>query len=120
MGIQHWEELLSQSEVILELLNDAIALRGGFFEFPAGGRQAADRNDLGRRILGFESARFDFSYVPPFARNGWHIRRRLDFAWCSLSDRYFDPGLIRLAWNLEILEVSHHEPKALCCLSGYP
>ena len=27
--------LLSQSEVILELLNDAVALTGGFFEFPA-------------------------------------------------------------------------------------
>jgi hypothetical protein len=34
-GIQHWQELLSQSEVVLELVNDAIAFTGGFFEFPA-------------------------------------------------------------------------------------
>lgn len=67
MGYPTLRELLSQSEVILELLNDAIAFTGGFFEFPAGGRQAAGRNDLGRRILGFEGARFDFSYFPPFA-----------------------------------------------------
>src|SRR4029077_16190819 len=34
-GIQHGQEFLSQSKVILELLNHAIALTGGFFEFPA-------------------------------------------------------------------------------------
>lgn len=35
LGIRHWQELLSQSKVILELLNDAVALTRGFFEFPA-------------------------------------------------------------------------------------
>jgi hypothetical protein len=34
-GIQRWQGLLSQSEVVLELLNDAVALTGEFFEFPA-------------------------------------------------------------------------------------
>jgi hypothetical protein len=34
-GIQHWRELLSQSEVILELLSDTVTLAGGSFEFPA-------------------------------------------------------------------------------------
>lgn len=34
-GIQHWQDLLFQSEIILELLNHGIALTGGFFEFPA-------------------------------------------------------------------------------------
>ena len=34
-GIQHCQELLSQSKVILELLNDVVTLAGGFFEFPA-------------------------------------------------------------------------------------
>jgi hypothetical protein len=34
-GIQRWQGLLPQSEVVLELLNDAVALTGGFFEFPA-------------------------------------------------------------------------------------
>jgi hypothetical protein len=28
-GIQHWRELLSQSEVVLELLNDTVTLTGG-------------------------------------------------------------------------------------------
>ncbi len=34
VGIPHWQELLSQSEVILELLNHVVALTSGFFEFP--------------------------------------------------------------------------------------
>src|SRR5258706_2890015 len=34
-GIRHWQDFLSQSEVILELLNDAVALTSGFFEFLA-------------------------------------------------------------------------------------
>jgi hypothetical protein len=34
-GIQHWRQLLSQSEVILELLNDTVALTSGVLEFPA-------------------------------------------------------------------------------------
>jgi len=33
-GIQHWRELLSQSDVILELLNDTVTLTGGVLEFP--------------------------------------------------------------------------------------
>jgi hypothetical protein len=34
-GIQRWRELLSQSEVILELLNDGVTLTGGVLEFSA-------------------------------------------------------------------------------------
>jgi hypothetical protein len=34
-GIQHLEERLSQSQLILEVLNNAVAFTGGFFEFPA-------------------------------------------------------------------------------------
>jgi hypothetical protein len=34
-GIQHWRELLSQSDVIFELLNDTVTLTGGVLEFPA-------------------------------------------------------------------------------------
>src|ERR1700730_14282470 len=33
--IPHWQELLSQSQVILELLNGCVALTGAFFESPA-------------------------------------------------------------------------------------
>ena len=33
-GIQRGQEFLSQSEIVLELLNDFVALTGGFFEFP--------------------------------------------------------------------------------------
>jgi hypothetical protein len=35
VGYPTLTELLSQSEVILELLNDVVALTGGFFELPA-------------------------------------------------------------------------------------
>jgi hypothetical protein len=100
-GIQHWRELLSQSEVILEPLKDGIALISGFFPAvplrPAWVRTLSlFRNDTSENVSGMMSG--PTSLPIPLAVGDLQsscvaisllspLRRVLRFVYCEL-DRF--------------------------------